>query len=141
MHDDINTSVVFTSATEQLEPNTVQDIISKLMKNPNANLLKRAKKIRKILKKNVQEIESVEKKFGFGQLKDKIFVGGIPYNMTFEEFEKEVSTWGHVTEKYLKYHGGWGTVTFDSNSNCNRFLKKESRHRVGGKKVAVKVIS
>ena len=73
------------------------------------------------------------------ELKDTIFVGGIPYDMTFEEFEEEVSTWGHVTKKYLKYHGGWGTVTFDSNSNRNRFLKDESRHRVGSKKVDVKV--
>ena len=72
------------------------------------------------------------------ELKDTIFVGGIPYDMTFEEFEEEVSTWGHVTKKYLKYHGGWGTVTFDSNSNRNRFLKDTSRHRVGSKTVDIK---
>ena len=72
------------------------------------------------------------------ELKDTIFVGGIPYDMTFEEFEEEVSTWGHVTKKYLKYHGGWGTVTFDSHLNRNRFLKDTTRHRVGQKTVDIK---
>ena len=72
------------------------------------------------------------------EIKDTIFVGGIPYDMTLEEFEEEISTWGHVTKKYLKYHGGWGTVTFDSNSNRNRFLKDKSRHKLWGKIVDIK---
>ena len=41
------------------------------MKNPNGALLKRAKKIRNILKNNLQEIESLEQKFGNnGELKN-----------------------------------------------------------------------
>ena len=72
------------------------------------------------------------------EVKDTIFVGGIPYDMTLEEFEEEVQIWGPVTKKYLKYHGGWGTVTFESNSSRNRFLKDKTRHKVGSKLVDVK---
>ena len=72
------------------------------------------------------------------EVKDTIFVGGIPYDMTLEEFEEEVAIWGPVTKKYLKYHGGWGTVTFESNSSRNRFLKDKTRHKVGSKLVDVK---
>ena len=28
------------------------------------------------------------------EVKDTIFVGGIPYDMTLEEFEEEVAIWG-----------------------------------------------
>ena len=72
------------------------------------------------------------------EIKDTIFVGGIPYDMTLEEFEEEISTWGNVTKKYLKYHGGWGTVSFDSNSSRNRFLKDKSKHKLWNKLVDVK---
>ena len=72
------------------------------------------------------------------EVKDTIFVGGIPYDMTLEEFEEEVKDWGPVTKKYLKYHGGWGTVSFESNSSRNRFLKDKSRHKVGSKLVDIK---
>ena len=61
MHDDTNT-VVITSTAKQIETNTVQEIISLLMKNPSAALVKRAKKIQKNLKTNLQEIKSLEKK-------------------------------------------------------------------------------
>ena len=72
------------------------------------------------------------------EIKDTIFVGGIPYDMTLEDFEEEISTWGNVTKKYLKYHGGWGTVSFDSNSSRNRFLKDKSKHKLWNKLVDVK---
>lgn len=72
------------------------------------------------------------------EVKDTIFVGGIPYDMTMEEFEEEVAAWGPVTKKYLKYHGGWGTVTFESNSSRNRFVKDKSKHKLGSKLVDIK---
>ena len=72
------------------------------------------------------------------EVKDTVFVGGIPYDMTLEEFEEEVAIWGPVTKKYLKFHGGWGTVTFESNSSRNRFLKDKTKHKVGSKLVDVK---
>jgi len=72
------------------------------------------------------------------EVKDTIFVGGIPYDMTLEEFEEEVQIWGPVTKKYLKFHGGWGTVTFESNRSRNMFLKDKSKHKVGSKLVDVK---
>ncbi len=72
------------------------------------------------------------------EVRDTIFVGGIPYDMTFEEFEEEVAQWGPVTKKYLKFHGGWGTVTFESMSSRNRFLKDKSKHKLWNKLVDIK---
>ena len=38
------------------------------------------------------------------EVKDTIFVGGIPYDMTLEEFEEEVQIWGKkIIIKYWIY--------------------------------------
>jgi hypothetical protein len=71
------------------------------------------------------------------EIKDTVFIGGIPRDLTFDQFEDELAVWGHVVKKYLRDQGGWGTVTFDSNSNRNRFLKDKSKHKIGNKCVDV----
>ena len=39
------------------------------------------------------------------EVKDTIFVGGIPYDMTLEEFEEEVAIWGkeHTLQIIINY--------------------------------------
>ena len=39
------------------------------------------------------------------EVKDTIFVGGIPYDMTLEEFEEEVAIWGkeHTLQMIIVY--------------------------------------
>ena len=39
------------------------------------------------------------------EVKDTIFVGGIPYDMTLEEFEEEVAIWGkeHTLQRIIDY--------------------------------------
>lgn len=67
-----------------------------------------------------------------------VFVGGIPFGITPEEFEEEVKKWGQITKKYLQYPGGWGTATVQSDEDRDLFLKEKSRHIVGGKSFDVK---
>ena len=59
-------------------------------------------------------------------------------NIFFIYLIQIISILGPVTKKYLKYHGGWGTVTFESNRSRNMFLKDKSKHKVGSKLVDVK---
>ena len=66
-------------------------------------------------------------------------VGGIPYDMKQEEFEREIQQWKGVCDKY--YGGvtkGWGSVTFDTLANRNLFLNDKRKHVIGKKIVDVK---
>ncbi len=63
----------------------------------------------------------------FGDPRMQVFVGGLPFHITEEDFEEEVSTWGTIKKTYFRAGGGWGVVTFDSVANRNRFLKEKNR--------------
>ena len=66
-------------------------------------------------------------------------MGGIPYDMKQEEYEREVHVWKGVCDQY--YGGvtkGWGSVTFDTVANRNIFLNDKRKHIIGKKIVDVK---
>jgi hypothetical protein len=62
---------------------------------------------------------------------DQVFIGGIDYNMQEDEFVEEVKSWGNIKTVY--YRGpttGWGTATFTSAEERNKFLARK-RYLIG----------
>ena len=122
MHDDTNT-VVITSTAKQVETNTVQEIISLLMKNPSAALVKRAKKIQKNLKTNLQEIKSLEKKLSKNTTSSSK-VDTIRYKTTLCRYFSEFGTCRNG-EKCQFAHGDAELPSPTEIQNMEKIKKKE----------------
>lgn len=73
----------------------------------------------------------------------KIFVGGLPPNLTEEGFRQYFETYGHVTDVVVMYDQntqrprGFGFISFDTEDAVDRVLHK-TFHDLNGKQVEVK---
>ncbi|KAF9598291.1 hypothetical protein IFM89_026558 [Coptis chinensis] len=71
----------------------------------------------------------------------KIFVGGLPPNLTEEGFRQYFETYGHVTDVLYNENPqhllGFGYISFDTEEAVNKVLHKPF-HELNGKLVLVK---
>ena len=73
----------------------------------------------------------------------KIFVGGLPPNLTEEGFREYFETYGHVADVVVMYDQntgrprGFGFISFDNEDAVDRVLHK-TFHDLNGKQVEVK---
>ena len=66
-----------------------------------------------------------------------IFIGGIPHDMTVEQFNEEVDKWPGIVRRHFR-NPGWAIATFRSAHDRDTFLKNENKHKLGNKVVDVK---